>query len=432
MKQSDDNRLLDWARSIYGCENSKKEVKYSMERSLTKRGVLWLGQTCNLRCFFCYFVDKIADREHPEHAFMSLEKAKDICRTLREVYGNTNIDIQGGEPTIYPYIYELVSYCSSIGLRPTLITNAIALANPEKVVAYKDAGINDFLVSTHALGDTFDSIVGLKGGSEKQLKGLYNLRKYDISFRLNCTLTAQALRQLDDIAVMAEETGAGVVNFIAFNPFADQQGAKRSTENVPRYSDIRRYITKPIDRLEAAGIEVNVRYLPICMLAKRHRKNMYNFQQLSYDPREWDFNSWTWTTRFNQRSAGTELDETVPILLYNIPEYGGINFGKTSEHGTREHYMRDIDVREHLLKMFSSGIPKELVYRHNAMLRAEKHCKYTYGDACSGCSIKGICDGFHSDYNSIFGTEEASPVRLGRQIDDPKYYIAGQRKVSDE
>ena len=39
---------------------------------------------------------------------MSLEKAKEICRTLVDHYGNNSIDLQGGEPTLWPQIYELV------------------------------------------------------------------------------------------------------------------------------------------------------------------------------------------------------------------------------------------------------------------------------------------------------------------------------------
>ena len=39
-------------------------------RALCRRGVLWIGQTCNLRCHFCYFLDKIMDKNHPEHDFL--------------------------------------------------------------------------------------------------------------------------------------------------------------------------------------------------------------------------------------------------------------------------------------------------------------------------------------------------------------------------
>ena len=111
-------------------ETSKRplrEYTKTRKRSLARRGVLWLGQTCNLRCYFCYFLNRISDNKHPEHDFMTLDKAKEICRTLREYYGNTAIDIQGGEPTIYPGILDLIAYCREIGLHPTLIIFALLI-----------------------------------------------------------------------------------------------------------------------------------------------------------------------------------------------------------------------------------------------------------------------------------------------------------------
>nr|WP_084417449.1 radical SAM protein [Chrysiogenes arsenatis] len=421
---------IEQARALYSCKKALHvKAAVSREKALTKRGVLWLGQTCNLRCFFCYFVDKIADKHHPEHPFMDLEKAKRICRALRTVYGNTSVDIQGGEPTIYPQIFELVGYCASIGLKPTLITNAIVLSNISLCEQFLCAGVHDFLVSVHGLGDVYEKVVGLPGGSEKQMRALYNLQTLGIPFRLNCTLTKEVVHELEDIVTLAKETGARVVNFIAFNPFADQQDKNvRNSENVPSYHTIKAKLTSAIDQLEWCGIETNVRYLPLCIAEERHRKNFYNFQQLSYDPREWDFNSWTWTTRLNQRSSTPELDEPIPILLYDIYEYNDIAFGDTARHGTKAHYMREIDVREHLLKLFSADISKDLLYRQNARLRAEKHCKYEYNQTCHTCSLRLICDGFHNDYASIFGTSEACAI-LGELIDDPTYFIQHQEKI---
>ena len=126
------------------------------EKLLTRRGVLWLGQTCNIRCHFCYFLDRIENKEHPEHQFMDIEKAKQICHTLRYKYGNTSIDIQGGEPTIWRHIEELIAYCREIGLYPTLITNAITLARRERCEQLKNAGLHDFLISVQGLGAVYD------------------------------------------------------------------------------------------------------------------------------------------------------------------------------------------------------------------------------------------------------------------------------------
>ncbi len=430
------NETIKWARELYRAENKNDigagTLLKTKDRTITKRGVMWLGQTCNLKCFFCYFREKIDDKTNPEHEFMSLEKAKKICHTLRYIYGNNAIDIQGGEPTIYPSIYELISYCAEIGLAPTLITNGIVLANEEMCQKFKDAGIKDFLFSIHGLNKTYDYVTGMENGGAKQMKALYNFQKLGIPFRFNLTMTTQTIEHLEEIAEVAIETGARAVNFIAFNPFVDQANTgKRSTANVPKYSEAKKHLTLAIDRLEAEGIECNVRYFPLCMVEERHRKNLYNFQQLSYDHHEWDYNSWTWTDKFRQRSNHPEIDKPIPILLYDIKEYNEIDFGETGVPGKMPHYLKEIDVYEHLLKLFSADIPKDLLYRQNAKLRAEVHCKYQYGIACDRCDAKNICDGFHSDYAEFFGTDEAKEIVLGAKVEDPKYFIKHQEKLVD-
>lgn len=296
---------------------------------MTKRGVIWLGQTCNLRCYFCYFMDRIKTQDHPEHPFMSIEKAKKICATLVDHYHNNSIDIQGGEPTIYPHIYELVRFCREIGLLPTLITNALVLDNLDTCKRYIDAGIRDCLVSLHGLGSTYDTVVGVPGAHARQIKALQNLQQVDIPFRFNCVLSKAVLRELRDIAQLAVATGTRVVNFIAFNPFEDQQKAgKRSDENVPKYSEVAPHLSEALYILENAGIEYNVRYFPICMVEDGHKKSIYNFQQLPYDIHEWDYASWSWTGMQSQRMR--DGDVSPPISLHEatiepVRYPGGLN-----------------------------------------------------------------------------------------------------------
>ena len=293
-------------------------------RKITRRGVMWLGQTCNIRCHFCYFLDRINSTNHPEHAFMTIEKAKRICSTLVDVYGNNAIDIQGGEPTLFRHINELVEHCRTIGLIPTLITNAIALQDSRRCVALKDAGIRDLLVSVQGLDDTYDSIVGVNGAAAKQRQGLENIIKAGIPIRFNSVLSKPVLPQLERIAQLAVDVGARVVNFLAFNPFEDQQIAgKRNATNVPRYSEVSPFLNAAMDILAEGGVECNVRYFPICMVEPRHRKSMFNFQQLPYDVHEWDYASWSWTGQQPQRmkwgdcSTVTDLEkETYAPIQY--------------------------------------------------------------------------------------------------------------------
>ncbi len=399
------------------------------KRVLSKRGVMWLGQTCNQRCYFCYFLNRINDAHHPEHPFMSIEKAKEICKRLRYFYGNTSIDIQGGEPTIYPDILELIRYCHQIGLYPTLITNGLQLAKPGVLEQFRDAGVRDFLVSLHGIGDIHDEVVGKKGAYEKITAAIERMRELNIPFRFNCTMSKPVVPLLPEIARKAVAYGARAVNYIAFNPFEDQEAGVRTHENVAQYSEIKPILAEAMDILEEAGIEVNVRYLPLCMGEERHRKNFYNFQQLPYDHHEWDYQSWMWTGLQPQRMKNGEL---VPV--FRLGPLGDRVFRGPYE-AIRDNYRRRPlrgRVRftaQHVLCTLVQAIRgKEDLYREEAKKRAAIELKYQYHDGCRSCAMHAICDGFHGDYAALFGTSEATPIP-GAPVDDPLHYIKDQDKV---
>lgn len=418
------------ALELRGPQLDRKPALTARKRTLTKRGVLWLGQTCNLRCYFCYFLERIEDAQHPEHPFMDLEKAKAICKRMRYFYGNTSVDIQGGEPTIHPDIFELIRYCDEIGLYPTLITNGIVLGKPGMLEKYQDAGIRDFLVSLHGLGAVHDEVVGRKGAADKIIAAIERMVELHVPFRFNCTMSKPVVQHLPEIARKAVEYGAGAVNFIAFNPFGDQEAGQRTRENVERYSTIKVTLTQAMDILDEAGIECNVRYLPLCMGEERHRKNFYNFQQLPYDHHEWDYQTWLWTMMQPQMMKQGPL---VPPLRMGA--------GMRHVYEGRSHRARDLYEAHPVVGSIAVagqrilGRAQQLVqgkskmFRQEAIIRADQDCKYKYSDACSQCSVKAICDGFHGDYAEFFGTGEAEPITEPKPVDDPLFYIRNQDKI---
>lgn len=405
-------------------------LKSTKKRTLSRRGVMWLGQTCNARCYFCYFLDRIASAKHPEHAFMTLEKAKHICKTLREFYGNNAIDIQGGEPTIHPQILELCRYCHEIGLEPTLITNGLKLAKEGELEKYKEAGVRSFLVSLHGIGDIHDEVVCKKNAYEKIIGSIERMRELEIPFRFNCTMSKPVVSVIPEIAQKAIDYGALGVNFIAFNPFGDQSTGERRTETVAKYSDIKAQLTIAMDMLDEAGIECNIRYLPICMSEPRHRKNFYNFQQLPYDHHEWDYESWLWTMMQTQMMK--DGDTTPPMRLGpyadSIYKLSSPDFrDKCAEHPIKMG-IKFIGQRT-LAKLEQATKGKATLYRREAARRASEDCGYQYHEGCQTCAVKSICDGFHGDYAGHFGTDEAVPITDVELVDDPLTFIREQEKT---
>ncbi len=398
-------------------------------RVLTQRAVLWLGQTCNLRCYFCYFLNRIADAHHPEHEFMTLEKAKEICHVLRYHYGNTAIDIQGGEPTIHPGILDLIRYCREIGLIPTLITNGIHLVKPGLLEKFRDAGLRDFLVSLHGIGEIHDQVVGRPGAYEKITAAILRMRELGIPFRLNCTMSKPVVPIIPEIAQRAVEYGARAVNYIAFNPFEDQETGIRTHDNVARYTEIMPNLTKAIDYLEGHGIETNVRYVPMCMAEPRHRKNFYNFQQNLYDLHEWDYQSWAWTGLQIQRMKGGSL-----VPPFRVGRGSHRIMGRPVE-------WRDWNLKHPILGALGQRIQcaagridqairgRAAVLREEAMLKAKHDARYQHPAACTTCSARAICDGFHGDYADFFGTDEARAITDVPFTDDPAFFIRNQEKI---
>ncbi len=405
-------------------------IKKTKRRVITRRAVMWLGQTCNLRCYFCYFVNRISDFRHPEHPFMSVEKAKAICKTVREYYGCSSIDIQGGEPTIHPDILELITYCRDIGLYPTLITNGLRLAHPGELEKYVDAGVRDFLVSLHGIGAVHDQVVGRPDAYEDITTAIGRMRELGVPFRFNCTMSEPVVPLLPEIAQKAIEYGALGVNYIAFNPFGDQETGQRTSKNVPQYGQIQAPLTQALDMLEEAHIEVNVRYIPLCIVEPRHRKNVYNYQQLSYDLHEWNYASWLWTMMqpqmmqegklapvFHAGATGSKYYRSLPTYWRDYaaahPIAARLRFGLHNILGALDMAMRG----------------KDAIFRDEARIRAAQDCKYRYHEACARCAVKSICDGFHGDYADLFGTEEARPMTDMQPVDDPCFFIREQEKI---
>ncbi len=404
-------------------------------RRITRRGIMWLGLTCNLRCRFCYFLDRIEDPAHPEHPFIGLDKAKAICRTLVGYYGNSSVDIQGGEPTLYPGIEELVAYCAGIGLSPTLITNGLALADPGRVAALRDAGVRDFLVSVQGLGSVYDHLVRRPGAHALQRRALENIRTAGVPFRLNTVLTNPALAQLEDMATLAIDTGAGVVNFLGYNPFNDQELGRREEVLVPSYDELRSPLMAAIDRLATGPVEVNVRYLPLCLLPEAYRPHLYGYRQLPYDLHENDYASWSWTELPAQRTAGMPL----------TPPFG---LGRRLQLGPLRRPLRVLDrrwprlggglhtVKQALERHWADGHPPgtdpdSLAHRYqqDAAVRAGEYTGYRHVGACQGCDLRPICDGVYGDYPTLFGTVDVRPVRRGSPVTDPQHYTRLQYKV---
>lgn len=426
----------------YGCLTTK--------RMPTRRGIIWLGQTCNFRCYFCYFANRIASKKHPEHAFFSLEKAKEMCDIFVNEFNLNSIDIQGGEPTIYPHILDLIKYCNNIGLKPTLITNGMALNNFEYAKKFKDAGVYDFLFSLQGIGDTCDRVVGVKGAFKKQMLALENISKLKIPLRINAVLSNEILEQLEDIAQIAIDNNARVVNFIGYNNTGDQEKL-RQKHQIPYYTILKGKIEPIIERLEEKNIEVNLRFLPFCVVDEKFRKNIINSKQQIFDIHESEKISRFWVDRPAQRQALLKTEH--PNIQFSYLKNKMIQFRKTfdpqwvkkivfpyifkQKHCYSDEYPYLVPMLQHI-KFYnptSMCLCQKNSKVENFLLEISETNTKIKPAKCQTCFAKQICDGFHSDFINSFGDTSIVPIRFDEKPSitlNPLYWNQDQLKFIEK
>jgi MoaA/NifB/PqqE/SkfB family radical SAM enzyme len=286
----------------------------------------------------------------------------------------------------------LVEHCATIGLRPTLITNGQILARQENVARFKEDGVFDFLCSVHALEETYNEVTCARKGWQDLLQCIRNLNELDIPWRANCTMIAQNIAQLPRIARFVHENQGRVLNLISFNPFYEWERLQ-ATGFQARHSEIAPHLKEALGYCDRVGLEANVRYFPFCLMVG-HEDKCYNFQQLSYDSHEWNFQTWSFAER-------------------------------AFEHRLRSDTRRWIQANG--MSILRHVVQKEKFNRFWAALIARK--LYRRGRPCKRCGIRTLCDGFTKQYARRFGYSEAIPY--AKKITDPTFFISRQHKIVD-
>jgi MoaA/NifB/PqqE/SkfB family radical SAM enzyme len=353
------------------------ELPKTTDRTITRRAVLYVGYPCNLKCKFCYYA------YNEDNTWHSIEECTRDADLYRHEYGNDQVDITGGEPTIYPKIHDLVEHCATIGLRPSIITNMQVLKDIEKVRRFKDSGLYDFLCSIHGLGEAYNLITGTRKGWQSIVKAVGNLNTVGIRWRANCTATNTTMRQLKSVAQFAYEHGARVINFINYNPFYEW-ASMLEVDFQARHSEIQPYLLAALDYCDSVGLEANVRYTPHCQLPG-HESKSYNYAQLSYDHHEWDYCSW--------------YDEATRNPSHKMPKW----------------MTRLADDRADL---------------HLFLAQHTRAGGFTSCDTCAGCAMQPICDGPTNQYARRYGTGEMKAYP-GPLVTDPTHFIRQQNKIVD-
>jgi len=175
-------------RSIVRDVIAKRVIK--PEFSVPRNIVLKLSSRCNARCRFCYIQNE-TELERPE---LKLDEWKGIIDQAKQM-GSYTVTLSGGEPTLYPYLIELVRYVRKKRMIPFTTTNGLVVTS-DLLKELDAAGLCALNFSILAPGEKHDAIVGVEGAFDNIVRqGEFCARSTRIVTILSHVFTRESARE---------------------------------------------------------------------------------------------------------------------------------------------------------------------------------------------------------------------------------------------
>ncbi|HEX8924195.1 MAG TPA: radical SAM protein, partial [Terriglobales bacterium] len=169
--------------------------------------VLELHSRCQCRCVMCDIWKRDTARELP---YELLERNRGALRAMKVQW----VVLSGGEPLLHSRFFEICRLLRSEGIRITLLTAGIGLANCAQDVAYN---VDDVIVSLDGPRDVHDRIRGVKRAYDLLATGVLSLLSFRPELRVTARTTVQKLNctALCDTVRTAQELDLSGISFLA-------------------------------------------------------------------------------------------------------------------------------------------------------------------------------------------------------------------------
>ena len=278
---------------------TKDAVIFHPPGALSKSGVLDVGLKCAHSCRFCYYSfmaeAKRGGQPGSQHAALrhaSFRSTEDCLRIidLMAEHGLINFDITGGEPAMHEGLPDMVCRARERGLSVRVITLGQFLmqrgGGRERLLdTLLEAGVTDFLFSLHAA--TEDGFFkATRGSLGKVLAAMDALDSTGFQYSANTVIHAGNLDDLPRIAELSAARGVYHHNFIVFNAYYRWDSPASIAGLQASYPDIKGPLTRAVAILDAAGVAVTIRYLPLCA-APGLERHIVGVVGVHHDPHEW-------------------------------------------------------------------------------------------------------------------------------------------------
>ncbi|MBX3023513.1 radical SAM protein [bacterium] len=165
---------------------------------------------CNLACAHCYSAS--SPRERDQLAPAAVAAAIVDAAAL----GFGIVSLSGGEPLLYDGLDEILAAAERVGSRVNLVSNGALIATARYARAAGRFGV--VALSLDGLAARHDRIRGARHSFAQVQRAAALLRAAGQPFGVIHTLCAESLSELEDVAALASEWGATLLQLHPFEP----------------------------------------------------------------------------------------------------------------------------------------------------------------------------------------------------------------------
>jgi len=170
-------------------------------------------RNCNLDCVHC----RAAATKGPYGGELNTAKCLQVLDEIGEV-GKPIVILTGGEPLLREDVFELALYGAGKGLRMVMATNG-TLITEEVTGRMVSSGIQRVSISLDgATAEAHDRFRKVPGAFQGALRGIELLRKAQIEFQINTTITRHNVDQAEAMLRLAVELGAAAHHIFLLVP----------------------------------------------------------------------------------------------------------------------------------------------------------------------------------------------------------------------
>lgn len=223
-------------------------------------GYVQLTRACNQLCRFC--------SNPPSGLEIGLE---DACRHVDDLRarGYDGVILTGGEPTLVPWLADVVRHAARSGLAPRIITNGQRLAEGPLLDELVAAGLGHAHASLYSADPAVhDALTRSPGSHERAVRAVLRMGERGISVDVNCVIHRYNAGALDAFARFVTERLPPVRHLVFNNLDARMNRVAENPDTVPRLADLELSLARALRFLEGRGLTFRIERVPLCYMAE--------------------------------------------------------------------------------------------------------------------------------------------------------------------